>query len=508
MAVLGCVLYGAAVLLPVCRTLTGSVGLELGDLIINRRRLLLLANSLKLGGATAVIACLIGLLCALFIRNSSLHNKWYRYFFILFLPVPYYIYALSWMYLTRFLANWWPAMLRYSMQGVGACLFVEVLTYLPLAALFFLIALESINTESEKMALIYRSPVSVLFRNVLPEISLYVAAAAGCIFTLSVTDFSVPSMFQYNTYALEIFSVFGRTGNALQAGLLAWPLLLISGVPVLMMAHGGSRIGFPQVVRQNTRRRYPALFSAGIRLAFFLVCIQVAVPVVVFALYSEGLDNLLHSYRLISEQLATSMGIAAIAAVMALVLAAGPAVLLSKTNSLTAWALSMLPLIFPGALLAMGLLSAVNGSLFHWVSQTMLFPALGCAVRYMPFAVLILAASIRHLDKRRLEMANIMATDEMALIRLVFQMLLPGMLCAGGLMFFLTAGEEGIMLVLMPPGLETASVKIYNYLHYGASQYVSGFCLVSVIAMLAIELIAIVMADRYRKGGRNGRQRR
>ena len=118
----------------------------------------------------------------------------------------------------------------------------------------------------------------------------------------------------------------------------------------------------------------------------------------------------------------------------------------------------------------------------------------------MPFAVLILASSIRRLDKRRLEMASIMATGEPALIRLALQMLLPGILCAGGLMFFLTVGEEGIMLVLMPPGLETASVKIYNYLHYGASEYVSGFCLVSVTAMLAVELIAIAAVNRHRKG--------
>ena len=71
-----------------------------------------------------------------------------------------------------------------------------------------------------------------------------------------------------------------------------------------------------------------------------------------------------------------------------------------------------------------------------------------------------------------------------------YRMLLPGLICAMALAFFLAMGEEGIMLVLMAPGKEAASVKIYNYLHYGASEYVSGFCLVIILFMLGLEFLA------------------
>ncbi len=504
LAVPGCLLYGAALLLPIWGVLKGAAGGRPLDITAGSRRLLLLANSLKLGGTAAALACLIGLLCALFIRNSRFNDKWYRYFFVLFLPVPYYIYALSWMYLIRFLSGWMPGLLKYSMQGFCACLFVEVLTYLPLATLFLLTALERVDTGTESMALVYRNPASVLVHQVLPETGPFLAAAAGCIFTLSATDFSVPSMFQYNTYALEIYSVYGRTGNALQAGLLAWPLLLVLGFPIFFIIRGISRIGFPETVKRNIRRDYPAGMALGMRLAFFLECAQVAVPMLVFAFYSEGADSLLRSAAMIDEQLAVSLRVAAVSAVLALVLAAGPAVMLAKTDSLRFWLPALISLAFPGALQAMGILTAVNGSAFHWISRTIVLPALGCAIRYMPFALLVMASAIRNLDRRRLEMARVMAAKESAFAFLAVRMLVPAVLCAGGLVFFLAFGEEGIMLVLMPPGMETASVKIYNYLHYGASQYVSGFCLVSVFALMAIELAGALVLNRHRKGRRNG----
>ena len=488
-------------MLPICGIISGhgGQGVEIG---MNSRRLLLLMNSLKLGGMTAFICGVIALFAALYIRGSRLADKWYRYFFVLFLPIPYYIYALSWMYLTRFLGNWWPQILKYSMQGFGACVFVEVLTYLPIAVLFILTALEKVSADAEDMAIVYGSPLRSLIGVVLPEIFPYIMAAVGCIFTLSVTDFSVPSMFQYNTFALEIFSVYSRTGDAWQACVLAIPLVVILCLPIYLIAQGGSRIGFPVMKRRRAGYAYPAVIRGGMIGAFGVVCIQIVIPVITFILCVESMDAFLQSVEMINEQLLISIGISLIAAALTVILVASPAVILAKSKAVWAWMLGLITLAFPGALQAMGLLSVINGSLLHGVSTTMLLPALGCAIRYMPFALMVLATAIRGLDRNAIEMVRVMAPDRWSMFRLIIRMLLHGIICAAGIVFFLTLGEEGIMLVLMPPGLETASVKIYNYLHYGASQYVSGFCLVIVAVILLIEMVGVILVKR--RGGRRG----
>ena len=119
--IIGFVLYLAVVWLPlfyVCKKSECEITLP------DARRMGLFVNSIKLGGCTAILACLLGVLAALFLHNSFLANKWYRYFFVILMPVPYYVYALSWMYLMRLLAVIWPEVLKYSAQGFGAFLFV------------------------------------------------------------------------------------------------------------------------------------------------------------------------------------------------------------------------------------------------------------------------------------------------------------------------------------------------------------------------------------------------
>ncbi len=63
------------------------------------------------------------------------------------------------------------------------------------------------------------------------------------------------------------------------------------------------------------------------------------------------------------------------------------------------------------------------------------------------------------------------------------------------MVFLLTLGEEGIPLILMPPGYETLAVKVYNYLHYGASELVSGFCLITVL--FTAGLFALVIRKTF-----------
>jgi iron(III) transport system permease protein len=51
----------------------------------------------------------------------------------------------------------------------------------------------------------------------------------------------------------------------------------------------------------------------------------------------------------------------------------------------------------------------------------------------------------------------------------------------------------GAALMVVPPGESTLTMRIYNYLHYGASSTVSGLSLV-LTAVVALAALAAVMA--------------
>ena len=69
---------------------------------------------------------------------------------------------------------------------------------------------------------------------------------------------------------------------------------------------------------------------------------------------------------------------------------------------------------------------------------------------------------------------------------------------SGERVFILAAGELGATLIVAPPGRATLTMKIYTYLHYGASEAVAGLCLsVAAVALLG-GLVGVLMVGRWR----------
>ena len=82
-------------------------------------------------------------------------------------------------------------------------------------------------------------------------------------------------------------------------------------------------------------------------------------------------------------------------------------------------------------------------------------------------------------------------------------MLMPGILAAAGIAFALTTGELGATLLVAPPGKATLTMRIYNFLHYGASDAVAGLCLMMTAITLATGVIVAISMrsgpDRFPK---------
>lgn len=481
----GRIVYGAAVcgyflliLLPVMGFMED--GFSQGEPVWNGRRLGLVWNSFQLAFWSACGCVAVGVPAAVGIHNGRMRNSTHRWFFLLLAPVPYYIYALTWMCLIRMLGRVDRRWFAVSMTGLLPCVIVNIMAFLPTVTGLILIALEHFDRQQEEVACVYGAGHTVLTRVVLPAIEPFVSAAGILVFVLSVTDFSVPSLFQFQTYTLELFSEYSRGCGLGQVGKLALPLVLL--VLGLVMAALGK-------IRQASAGSAPmgenGLDLHGIwaflgRLGITGCVLQLLVPINVFVWEIRNWQNLWDSIVLCREQLAISVVIAGLASVTALALA-GPVGAWMAAQSSVVRVLALFPVAVPSSLVAMGLLRVVNGSPFHWMSQTIYFPALGCAIKYMPFAALIFMARAERIPREELEMGKIYATSGQAyLFRVLLPAYRPAVLGAAVLVFLLALGEEGIALVLMPPGYETLAVKVYNYLHYGAGELVSGFCLVTV----------------------------
>lgn len=471
-------------------------GFSWGEPVWNLRRLGLIGNSFLLASLSACGCVALGVPAAVGIHNGRLRGSRKRWFFLLLAPVPYYIYALTWMYLVRMLGSMDRRWYAVSMTGLLPCVAVNVMAFLPVVTGLVLTAMEHYDRQQEEIAKVYGPGPGVLMRVVLPAIGPSVLTAGILVFVLSVTDFSVPSLFQYQTYTLELFSEYSRGCNLGQIGKLALPLVLVVLALVLVVFRGIRSLSAGSGSMGKAGLALPGIWGIVSRLGVAACVLQLLIPAGIFLLEIRDWKNVWDSILLCREELAVSLVIAALAAVTALA-AAGPVGAWMADKPSWVKALALLPVAVPSSLVAMGLLHVVNGSFFHWISQTVYFPALGCAIKYMPFAAVIFMARARRIPKEELELGRMYAVSKGAyFFRVVLWAYRPALLGAGVLVFLLTLGEEGITLVLMPPGYETLAVKVYNYLHYGAGELVSGFCLVTI----AVTAGMVGSAQRFSKG--------
>ena len=83
------------------------------------------------------------------------------------------------------------------------------------------------------------------------------------------------------------------------------------------------------------------------------------------------------------------------------------------------------------------------------------------------------------------------ARDWQTAWRVRLPLLSPGLLASASLIFALTLGELGATLIVVPPGQPTLTLRIYNYLHYGASDVVAGLCLAMLLLTLAAGSLSV-----------------
>ena len=464
---------------------------EGADGLLNARRLGLLGQSMAYALAVAAGAVALGLLGATALRGSRGRGAGLgRRVPLALLLVPPYVHALVWM---AFAARLSPLLESHGLppiplSGWLAAWWVQLMALAPAALGLAWLGLEAVDPALVEAAAV-QAPGEVVWRRVLLPLALpYLAAAAALIGLLTLAEFSVPSLFSVNVYALELFAEFSATGSAGQALLLALPLLAVTAAVVLLSqsalrsaAAGGA---------SRSRRVRPLAYAGGFRaLQVGALDLMGAVLLAVIATLVVGVGsatNLVASVQGAAGELGYSATVAAAAGLLAALLAWPVAARLVRgRRPALGWLVVSLPLVVPAPLVGVGLAALGRWPLWAGVGSGWLPVAAGLA-RFTPVAVLVLVAALRRYDPAWTEAARVSgAGPARAWWRVQAPLLAPAALAAAAVVFALTATELGATLLVAPPGRQTVTLHIYNYLHYGASEQVAGLCLLMVAVALA-----------------------
>ena len=97
----------------------------------------------------------------------------------------------------------------------------------------------------------------------------------------------------------------------------------------------------------------------------------------------------------------------------------------------------------------------------------------------MPFTIRAVYASLQQVHPSLEEMGWLMSARPCRVIaRITLPLVRHGLLTGFFIAFVLAMGELGVTLLILPPGMATIPIKIYNYMHYGAEATVAALCLI------------------------------
>lgn len=467
---------------------------RLAIILPGARRLTLLANSIGLAATVAVIGLGIGCLVAsLLWRWGTGPLSYLRWLPLILACLPPYIHALVWSKVFENLAG---ATGTALFQGWPASAWVQIIALVPLATGLALLGLETIDTRLIEAARMLRPDLANLWKIAFPLAAPLILAGGGFLFLFSLVDYSVPALFQRSVYALEIFADYSASYRAGQTFWVALPLLLVASL--VSLASQGGLASLAQSPRRSehpwkTHPNWPPTFALLQWAALLVLGLQVFLPLFVLIGSSGTWADLVTTIRMAHNEITYTFWIAAMTACICLPLAVAVVFELkrSRARSWHWWLLVVLPLAVPAPLVGIGLVAVWNHSLLSGVYGGLGMPVLAGLARFTPLAVILIYAQWRRVDPLLIDAARILRADG---FRTWFQVrlpaLAPGLLAAACLVFALTVGELGATLIVAPPGQATLTMRIYNYLHYGASNVVAGLCLIMVAASLVAGLLA------------------
>src|SRR5439155_4296456 len=185
-----------------------------------------------------------------------------------------------------------------------------------------------------------------------------------------------------------------------------------------------------------------------------------------------------------------SAGLAAVSAVLVVVI------------SLVTWRwpigpLTWMPFLIPGVLLGIGLIVAFNRWPLTPFYQSVGIVLLAWTVRYLAVGWNTVALALRSVDGDLTDAARLEGASAWQLLRYVhWPQVALQVAAAWYLTYLFSLWDAETLLLIMPPGAETLSLRVFNFLHYGHNPQVNALCLVLLILAIAPLCVFTLLAAR------------
>ncbi len=454
------------------------------------RQVVILANSLAVSLGASVAALLLGGGIALSLQYCPRVLR-ALFAFLLCLPllIPPCVFSAAWLDALMRLGILTPQFtaesgLPFPFRLLSVIL-IFTLSYYPIVFLFTLAALRRFDRRMLESARLIADPLQTFFMVRFPLCAPWMLAGTGLVFLLALTEHAVPTLFQVNTYSMEIFtelSAFNETGRA---AALAFPQLIAGSV--LLWAWG--RWAPPRqqwlALRPKPAGRVPvgwkraALASVA---CLGLAALALGAPLSLLAARLESWAQLQLAWSSARSEILTSLLQSITAATLLTGLGFAMAWFAQDSSRLELlFRLSLIPFLLTGPLLGTGLRALwSHPGPTGYVSRTFLILALANTAKYLYFAYLGERIAIQGLSRNPAKTVQIRATA-------------PVHAAVWGIACVFSLRELGAALMIAPSEMMPLPVHIQSQMHLGPGGLVASLCLTMTSLLFAAGFCAAAL---------------
>jgi iron(III) transport system permease protein len=469
--------------------------------LMDSRIVVLLIKTVFYSLSVAFIVVIFATLIAIGLLSMyKTHRKFFMGLLILLIPLPVTIHSMIWMNIfSKF--QWIP------LTGWGISIFVQSVAWLPIGTLIIYDAMTKIPKGLMEVGQLLSNDLRVFFKIWLPQSKTGMTIVVLGIFLMTFNDYSVPSTFAVKTFPMEIFASYSISLNAGDAMITGLPMLFLGlgfALPLVASINkqffsGPSTRNDLFINKINFTRKYLS------KLSMATVLIIIVLPF--FVLMQDTSFSNFHLMRDGGTEILATLWICFGGALLALpiMILAAIGVNNHKNGHSFILLLILLPTLISPALIGAALIHLMNRPVFRWVYLSHIMGMLAVMIRFMPFGILVIIAGLKKIPEDFLSVGYITAKDfKKTFFKIFLPLTIPSIIIAMGLVFLLGLGELGTSVMVLPPGVSTITVRIFGYLHYGATELIAEVAIVLLAIIFIIELLLYKLIKKVFKNLRIG----
>lgn len=399
---------------------------------------------------------------------------------LIYMLFPPYIHNIAWNKFIQLASH------NVILTGIFISTIVQSIYFLPFATIIWILFYQNIPRDYfDEIRLNKGENNSILV--ITTEFGKYVTLILFFIvFLLSINDFTIPSIFAFNTYPVEIMSLFSSNFSLGKTLVASLPLFITSLLITFILLI--SLYKNPPTQIPNTKYNYFIKHSTTLSIFW---CLFLFLPLGFMAIDIKKISffRLFHMFK---DDFIFSFYIAIISSILTIFIS----YIFSFYASLNKWyrfyILSVLLILF-------ALPPTINGIIINKFYQTLSIylpifnsysslPTIHVLVnKTLPISFLILYIGMMQIDNNKIYLFSLDSSNSITyLIHSTLQDMKKFLSIAFMFSFIMSILELGGTLMVLPPGKSTITITIYNYLHYGNSSTVSILCLIYIGIILLV----------------------